>query len=160
MLAEGTGVAFSFLSLASPPSFDLSLPPNFMLEKNDLKSFALGLSFAAFSAFEASGGGFVPIGAKCAAWSASRASESSSSMISSGGPEAPYCTDGRLDGCREPYKRDCCDGGAVQPGPNASGLPLAPPVASPNDQLSTPQRLLSIDGLGSSFECVEPGRGD
>lgn len=45
----------------------------------------------------------------------------------------------------------------LQPGPNARGLFRAPAAESPKPTL---QRWLSIDGLGSSIECVDPGRGE
>jgi hypothetical protein len=147
-------------------SFSLSLLLSLMEEKKFLKSFALGLSLGStvagsstlFSPCFEPGGGFVPIGARCGRLSASRASESSSSMMSSGGPEAPCCTEGLLDGCREPNILDCWPG-AFQP-PRESGLARAPPMESLEGHASAPQRLLSKLGRGNSDECVDPGRGE
>ena len=86
-------------------------------------------------------------------------SESSSSIISSGGPEPPCWTEGRREGCREPYMRGC-DPWTPKPGPKDRGLPRAAALASPDGHPSTPQRLLSTEGLGNSVECVDTGRGD
>lgn len=139
-----------------------------LMPKKLLKSLAAGLSLgvAAFSPRCCSlenkscwAGGLVPMGARCGSESGSSASLSSSSIISAGGPDALYCTLGLLEGCLEPAHRVWLLLGAFQPGPNDSGLLLAPAEPSVEGQPSTPHRELSNDGLGSSFECVLPGRG-
>lgn len=85
--------------------------------------------------------------------------------MSSGGPEeVACCTLGRLEACREPLPTRR-DGPAPREGFQLfialyvdSGLLLA--AALSEGQASTPQRLLSKLGRGSSLLCVEPGRGE